>query len=139
MEENNNLLSNSHGIFGTQNKYVIRKTGEEVEVIDSYQEERGARSMRDWVTYIDSNGEEHIRQELNLSLDFKPSDGLSKKFEELLNMPSFKLPFDWATKKYELVKMLYIERGEDLDVAIEKARNLIDALKKEPEFHDGQE
>ena len=53
-------------------KYILRSTGEEVEVIDSEIKERGDRSEFDWVTYIDSRGKEHIREHLNIQLDFKP-------------------------------------------------------------------
>ena len=53
-------------------KYIIRKTGEEVEIIDSEIRYRGDRSEYDWVTYIDSNDNEHIKEHLNLQLDFKP-------------------------------------------------------------------
>ena len=52
-------------------KSILRSTGEEVEIIDSEIKERGARSDEDWVTYIDSEGKEHIREKLNVQLDFK--------------------------------------------------------------------
>lgn len=53
-------------------KSILRSTGEEVEIIDSEIKEHGARSNEDWVTYIDSDGNEHIKEHLNLQLDFKP-------------------------------------------------------------------
>ena len=54
------------------NKYIIRATGEEVEVIAYSQEDAGARSFTDWVTYIDSKGTEHIKEKgKNFKLDFK--------------------------------------------------------------------
>ena len=60
-------------------KSILRSTGEEVEVIDFNLPNRGMRTdpkdltfeEGDWVTYIDSNGKEHIREHLNLQLDFK--------------------------------------------------------------------
>ena len=52
-------------------KMVLRSTNEEVEIIDFQLGERGARSDEDWVTYIDSDGKEHIREHLNVQLDFK--------------------------------------------------------------------
>jgi hypothetical protein len=32
----------------------------------------GDRTDEDWVTYIDSKGKEHIKESLNIQLDFKP-------------------------------------------------------------------
>ena len=42
-------------------KKIMRKTGEVVEVIASDIKDNGARSDGDWVSYIDSNGVEHIK------------------------------------------------------------------------------
>lgn len=55
-------------------KSILRSTGEEVEVIDFNLPNRGMRTEAkdltfeedDWVTYIDSNGNEHIREHLFL-------------------------------------------------------------------------
>ena len=52
-------------------KSILRSTGEEVEIIDFEAKERGDRTDEDWVTYIDSNGKEHIKEHLNIQLDFK--------------------------------------------------------------------
>ena len=49
-------------------KSILRSTGEEVEIIDFEAKERGDRTDEDWVTYIDSNGKEHIRDHLNIQL-----------------------------------------------------------------------
>lgn len=139
MEENKSL-GNGLGFLGIPSKYILRKTGEEVEIIDSYQEERGARSDHDWATYIDSNGEEHIKENLNLSLDFKASAELSQKFDSLFKpLPELKLPSEWAARKYEIVKTIYIDKGKPLAVAIAKANSLIEALKREPEFQVQEE
>ena len=64
-------------------KSILRSTGEEVEIIDFETKERGAHSDEDWVTYIDSKGSEHIREHLNIQLDFKPvaNDTWSKVFD----------------------------------------------------------
>ena len=48
-------------------KSILRSTGEEVEIIDSQFGERGARTDEDWVTYIDSEGKEHIKEHLVLN------------------------------------------------------------------------
>ena len=64
-------------------KSILRSTGEEVEIIDFEIKERGDRSEFDWVTYIDSQGKEHIREHLNIQLDFKPvpNDTLNRVFD----------------------------------------------------------
>ena len=64
-------------------KSILRSTGEEVEIIDAEIKERGARSDEDWVTYIDSKCKEHIREYLNIQLDFKAvhNDMLSKMLD----------------------------------------------------------
>lgn len=52
-------------------KYIIRKTGEEVDVI-SYSGSTNRNSNLDYVSYIDSKGEEHPNvRGLNLYWDFK--------------------------------------------------------------------
>lgn len=50
-------------------KSILRSTGEEVEIIDSQIKERGARSDEDWVTYIDSEGKEHIKEKMEQEME----------------------------------------------------------------------
>ena len=52
-------------------KARIRKTGEIVDVI-SYNTCSTIRSHQDYVSYIDSKGEEHDRESLNYYWDFEP-------------------------------------------------------------------
>ena len=113
-------------------KYRLRKTDEQVEIVAWDTLVKGARSERDWVSYIDSAGVEHIKEHLTLEWDFvidSPFESMMKKFEPT------KLPeFDpWEGRRFELVKELVIENGEDLDIAIEIADEVIAALKKSPE------
>ena len=42
-------------------KYRLRKTDEPVEIVAWETAEKGARSESDWVSYIDANGNEHIK------------------------------------------------------------------------------
>lgn len=52
-------------------KARIRKTGEIVDVIN-YNRCCSIRSHQDYVSYIDSKGEEHDRESLNYYWDFEP-------------------------------------------------------------------
>lgn len=54
-------------------KAKIRKTGEIVDVI-TYNHCSTVRSHQDYVSYIDSNGNEHDRESLNYYWDFEPID-----------------------------------------------------------------
>ena len=51
-------------------KYVIRKTGEIVDVIDSHTVGICERVDGDYVSYIDSKGKEHQMEKMNLDWDF---------------------------------------------------------------------
>ena len=68
-------LSSIASSVGFNCKYILRSTGEEVEVVAFNQAENGERNESDWVTYIDSEGNEHIREKLNIQLDFKAEMG----------------------------------------------------------------
>lgn len=115
-------------------KMVLRSTGEEVEVIDSQVKERGARSDEDWVTYIDSEDKEHIKEHLNLQLDFKPV--MNNIFNKV---------FDFATKNnfpttrnnriFEVAKALYLdnERDYSIEEAVQVATQLVDEVGIETE------
>lgn len=54
-------------------KAKIRKTGEIVDIIYYYNFST-ARSPKDYVSYIDSQGVEHDRESLNYYWDFEPID-----------------------------------------------------------------
>lgn len=108
-------------------KYRLRKTDEQVEVIEHNTVEKGARNDNDWVSFIDSHGGEHIKEHLTLEWDFI----LESPFENsLLNLSTSLTDIDiWETRRYELVKTMVIDQGHDIDVSIRKVDYIIDKLK----------
>lgn len=117
-------------------KYRLRKTDELVEIVAWETAEKGSRSENDWVSYIDSHGEEHVKEHLTLEWDFvmdSPFDSLMSNFEPT------KLPeFDpWEARRYELAKEYVLrELANDkvnTDKAVAFADDVIAALKKSPE------
>jgi hypothetical protein len=115
-------------------KSILRSTGEEVEIVDFEVKERGDRTDEDWVTYIDSNGKEHIKEHLNLQLDFKPivDDTWTSMFDWAKNN---KLPTTRNSRIFEVAKELYINgnRGYGINEAVEVATNLVDKVGIETE------
>ena len=115
-------------------KSILRSTGEEVEIIDAEIKERGARSDEDWVTYIDSNGKEHIKEHFNLQLDFKPviNDTWSKVFDFAKDN---KMPTTRNSRIFEVAKSLYLDNDRDYDIesAVQVATKLVDKVGIETE------
>ena len=119
-------------------KYRLRKTDEPVEIVAWETTVKGARNENDWVSYIDSQGNEHIMERLTLEWDFvidSPFESMMKQFEPM------KLPEldPWESRRFELVKEMYFDR-EHYDVAflgydglVARADRLIAVLKKSPE------
>jgi len=104
-------------------EYTLRKTGEVVEIIAFEEKEKGARSDEDWVSYIDSKGEEHIKEHLTLSFDFKSTGKMMNLFDKLLETPKFEeLPkFDvWESRLFDMTKS-FVGKGDCLQDALEKA------------------
>lgn len=114
-------------------KMVLRSTGEEVEVIDSEFKDRGARSDEDWVTYIDSNANEHIKEHLNLQLDFKPV--VNDTFNKVFDFATNKMPTTRNSRIFEVAKEIYLNgnRGYNINKAVEVATNLVDEVGIETE------
>lgn len=115
---------------GVKNTYVLRKTNEEVEVTSFNQVNKGERSKDDWVTYIDSNGVEHIKEHLNIELDFKMSDAMFKYLDELFKPSRFeskpiKLPDVTVGRAFEIAKSFYIN-GASVDDALGMAGQFMD-------------
>ena len=107
-------------------KFILRSTGEEVEVIDSEIKERGDRSEFDWVTYIDSQGKEHIREHLNIQLDFKAVS--NDMFNKLLDAAkSTNIPSTKNQRVFEVAKELVV-RGSHVSSAVSVARVLVDKV-----------
>ena len=108
-------------------KFILRSTGEEVEVIDSEIKERGARSDEDWVTYIDSQGKEHIREHLNIQLDFKVAS--NDTFNKLLDAAkSTNIPSTKNQRVFEVAKELVAHGRHDVSTAVSVARVLVDKV-----------
>lgn len=110
-------------------KYILRSTGEEVEVIDFENKERGDRTEFDWVSYIDSKGKEHIKEKLNIQFDFKPQP--TDIFQKVFNAPVFKgMVTERNRRIFEVAKELYlsIDRGYGINEAVEIATNLVDKV-----------
>lgn len=114
-------------------KMTMRKTGEEVEVIAFEQKMDGARSDDDWVTYIDKNGKEHIREHLNLQLDFKAV--ANNVIERLLNEGLNKgIPSVKNQRVFDLAKEIFLNLdGFEITDAVETAKELVDAVGIETE------
>lgn len=112
-------------------KSILRSTGEEVEVIDSQIKERGARSDEDWVTYIDSQGKEHIRENLNIQLDFKTV--ANDMFSKVMDFAkSNKMPTTRNSRIFEVAKEL-VKNGSHVSTAVSVARQLVDEVGIETE------
>lgn len=115
-------------------KYILRSTGEEVEVIDFNLPNRGMRTEAkdltfeegDWVTYIDSQGKEHIREHLNIQLDFKAVS--NDTFNKLLDAAkSSNIPSTKNQRVFEVAKEL-VKNGSHVSAAVSIARQLIDEV-----------
>lgn len=117
--------------FGGKN--ILRSTGEEVEIIDCEIKLRGDRSDEDWVTYIDSNGKEHIREHLNIQLDFKPI--VSDTWNKLLDYTkSNKLPTTRNCRIFEVAKEILLKDwGMNYKDAVENATKFVDEVGIETE------
>ena len=114
-------------------KSILRSSGEEVEVIDSQIRERGARSDEDWVTYIDSEGKEHIKEHLNIQLDFKTV--VNDTFNKVFDLATNKMPTTRNSRIFEVAKELFMESQstENIPQIVEAAAMLVDKVGIETE------
>lgn len=115
-------------------KYRLRKTDEPVEIVAWETIEKGARNENDWVSYIDSAGNEHIMEHLTLEWDFV----IDSPFEKMINNfePTKFSEYDpWESRRYELVKEMFLSDKYDGKIGdyVETADEIITALKKSPE------
>ena len=119
-------------------KYILRSTGEEVEVIDFNLPNRGMRTETnpllyeegDWVTYIDSEGKEHIKEHLNIQLDFKTV--VNDAFNKVFDFASNKMPTTRNSRIFEVAKEL-VKNGSHVSTAVSVARQLVDEVGIEAE------
>ena len=97
-------------------KSILRSTGKE----------RGDRTDDDWVIYIDSNSNEHIREHLNIRLDFKPvvNDTWNKVFDFAKDN---KMPTTRNCRIFEVAKELVI-KGSMVNTAVSIATQLVDEV-----------
>lgn len=112
--------------FGS--KSILRSTKEEVEIIDCCIKSRGERNDEDWVSYIDSNGNEHIKEHLNFQFDFKPiiNDTWNSMFDWTKNkMPTTRNCRIFETAKEVLVNNYKLVNVEDV---IYTATKLVDTI-----------
>lgn len=127
------MESNTFMIPPIGGKSILRSTGEEVEIIDAEIKERGARNDEDWVTYIDSNGKEHIKEHLNLRLDFKPI--INDTFNNVFDFATKnKMPTTRNSRIFELAKELYVHSSRfTVDDSVIIATKLVDKVGIETE------
>ena len=111
-------------------KSILRNTGEEIEIIDSEIKERGVRSDEDWVTYIDSEGKEHIKERLNIQLGFKPVG--NDTFNKLIDIAKPHITTNRNNRIFEVAKEL-VKNGSQVSTAVSVARQLVDEVGIETE------
>ena len=109
-------------------RYILRKSGEMVEVIASFAAEPGARSGEDWVSYIDSNGGEHIKEALNLNFDFKSEDAWGDKMREILDLADIAHTDRWESRRYDMT-FKFVSDGYDVNKAVDMADKIVYELK----------
>ena len=109
-------------------KYVLRSTGEEVEVIDAETKSRGERSEEDWITYIDSEGKEHIKEHLNIQLDFQPvTHSIIDTLAKAASVNKF--PTTRNCRIFDVAKELLIKGNiRDIDYIVKQAKELVDKV-----------
>ena len=110
-------------------KYRLRKTDELVEIVAWETTVKGARNENDWVSYIDSMGNEHVMERLTLEWDFV----IQTPFEKVLagGFGSGLDKFDpWEGRRYELAKEFVMNGlAESARGAVAMADKLIEELK----------
>lgn len=109
-------------------KYRLRKTDEPVEIVAWETAEKGARSENDWVSYIDADGNEHIKEHLTLEWDFV----IDSAFEKMINNfePTKFSEYDpWDERRYELTKEFVFVREMCVEEAVFWADEIIQKLK----------
>ena len=111
-------------------KYRLRKTDEPVEIVAWETAEKGARSENDWVSYIDANGNEHIKEHLTLEWDFVTQDPFGGGIMSSLSDYIAKMD-NWEPRRYELAKEFVMNgKAESAKVAVAAADELIEELKE---------
>ena len=99
-------------------KYRLRKTDELVEIVAWETTVKGARIEKDWVPYIDSQGNEHIMERLTLEWDFVIQTPFEKGFLDALK------PDDLVNIETDLVGKYVCEQLRLMDTAPRGGRKL---------------
>lgn len=110
-------------------KYRFRKTDELVEIVAWETAEKGARSESDWVSYIDAQGNEHVKEHLTLEWDFVVQTPFEKGFLDAFktDMPKFD---PWESRRYELAKeFLLHDLADSAKSSVAMADFLLEELK----------
>jgi len=110
--------------------YLSRKTGEEVEIIAWETIDKGAKSENDWVSYIDSKGEAHIKEKGTLEWDFKINNPFNKCLDYTPKFPEFDV---WDSRKWDLIKEMIISdnyKHFDVDFIIKIANQAVEKYKE---------
>ena len=96
----NKKIMESNSLFPL--KYRLRKTDEPVEIVAWETTVKGARADTDWVSYIDSQGNEHIMEQLTLEWDFV----IDSPFDKMLSggWGSLEKLDPWEARRHELAK-----------------------------------
>ena len=103
-------------------------TDEPVEIVAWETTVKGARSETDWVSYIDSHGNEHIMERLTLEWDFV----IDSPFDKVLSggFGSLDKLDIWESRRYELAKEFALKGlAESATDAVAMADKLIVELK----------
>lgn len=123
-------------------KYRIRKTDEPVEIVAWETTVKGARNENDWVSYIDSQGNEHIMERLTLEWDFVIQTPFEKGFLDAIK-PDLQTFDPWEARRYELVKEMYFDDNfwvkrniKGIDDLVKIADAIISALNKSHEAEE---
>ena len=114
-------------------KYRLRKTDEPVEIVAWDTAEKGARSESDWVSYIDADGNDHVKEHLTLEWDFVAEDPFSGGILGGLTESIAKMD-PWEARRYELAKE-FVMKGlaKSARGAVAMADKLIVELKTKDE------
>ena len=113
-------------------KARIRKTGEIVDVI-SYNTCSTIRSHQDYVSYIDSKGEEHDRESLNYYWDFEPIETITevdnKHWQDVRERAAIAAMQSLIREKYDATDGFLYSQSIAVD-AVEYADTLVEQIKK---------
>lgn len=113
-------------------KYRLRKTDELVEIVAWETAEKGSRSESDWVSYIDANGNEHIKEHLTLEWDFVIDSPLDKMLSGGLG--SLEKLDPWEARRYELAKEFLLHGlADSAKGSVAMADSLLGELKTKDE------